>query len=75
MRIPSLGLVFYRGFALRALLFVSEHGCTSLLQSKHLDSFLALSLIQFRFLALYSPGLRDWATVNVTQTGISKHSV
>ena len=45
--------LFYRGLALRALLFVSEHGCTSLLQSKHPDSFLALSLIQFRFLALY----------------------
>ena len=74
MRIPSLGLVFHRGLALRALLFVSEYGCTSLLQSKHLESFLALSLIQFRFLALYRPGLRDWGTVNGTQTGISKHS-
>ena len=74
MRIPSLGLVFYRGLALRALLFVREHGCTSLLQSKYQDSFLALSLIQFRFLALYRPGLQDWGTINGTQTGISKHS-
>ena len=74
MKIPSLGLVFYRGLALRALLFISQHGCTSLLQSKHPDSFLALSLIQFRFLALYRPSLQDWGTVNGTQTGISKHS-
>ena len=64
----------YCGWALRALLFVSEHGCTSLLQSKHPDNFLALSLIQFRFLALYRPGLWDWGTVNGTETGISKHS-
>ena len=70
MRILSLGLVFYRGLALRALLFVSEHGCTSLLQSKHLDSFFALLLIQFRFLALYRPGLWDWGTLNGTRTGI-----
>ena len=70
MRILSLGLFFYRGLALRALLFISEHGCTSLPQSKHPDSFLALSLIQFRFWALYRPGLRDWDTINRTQTGI-----
>ena len=35
---------------------------------------LDLSLIQVRFLALYSPGLRDWGTVNGTQTGIFKLS-
>ena len=73
MRIRSLGLVFYRALALRAFLFVSEDSCTSLLQLKHPDSFLA-TLIQFRFLALYRSGLRDWGTVNGTQTGISKHS-
>ena len=50
-------------------------GCTYLLQSKHPDSFLALSFIHFRFLALYRPSLWDLGTVNGTQTGISKHSL
>ena len=52
----------------------SEHGCTALLQS-NISTVLALSFILFRFLALYRPGLRDWGTVNRTQTGISKHSI
>ena len=36
-----------------------------------LRPYLTLSPILFRFLALYRPGLRDWGTVNGTQTGIS----
>ena len=37
----------------------------------HLDSVLALSSILYRFLAPYRPSLRDWGTVNGTQTAIS----
>ena len=48
----------------------SEHCCTSILQS-NIYTVSALSLILFRFLARYRPGLRDWGTVNGTQTGIS----
>ena len=48
----------------------SEHCCTSVLQS-NISTVSALSLILFRFLAHYRPGLRDRGTVNGTQTGIS----
>ena len=46
MRIPSLGLFFffYCGLALSALLFVREHGCSSLLQSKYPGSFYPTAL-------------------------------
>ena len=46
--------------------------------SIHMSQLLSkgcLFLVLFRFLALYRPGLRDWGTVNRTQTGISKHSI
>ena len=39
--------------------------------TENISTVLALSSILFMFLALYRPGLRDWGTVNETQTGIS----
>ena len=51
---------------------LSEHVCTSLLQSKHLDTFCTVihSIQVFGSLQARSS---DWGTVNGTQTGISKH--
>ena len=43
--------------------------------NQNILTVLALSFILFMFLALYRPGLRDWSTVNGTQTGISKYSL
>ena len=72
MKFPSLGLVFHRGLALGALLFISEHRLHFSPPIKTSRQFFALSFIQFRFFAFYRPSLWDWGTVNGTQTGISK---
>ena len=57
MIIPTIGLVCTHGRVLGPLL-LSEHGFTSLLQSKHLDSFLALSFIYSGFLLFTGPVFR-----------------
>ena len=62
MRIPSLGPFF------------SIVDWAALLSYNQNIETVFSTVIQFRFLALYRPGLRDWGTVNGTQTGISKHS-
>ena len=72
MRFLCLGLVFHRGLALGALLFISEHRLHFSPPIKTSRQFFALSFIQFRFLAFYRASLRNWGTVNGTQTGISK---
>ena len=56
MRFPSLGLVFHRGLALGALLFISEHGLHFSPSIEHPDSHLFNS-IQFAFLQARSSGL------------------
>ena len=51
MRIPSLGLFLPRGLALGTSLCISEHGLHFSPSIKTSRQFLALSFIQFRFLA------------------------
>ena len=70
MRIPSLGLVFHLGLALGVLLFISEHRLYFSPTIKTSRQFLGLLVFQFRFLALYRPGLQGWGTLNGTQIGI-----
>ena len=74
MRILSLGLVFSIMVALGALIFQSEHSLHFSPTIQTSRQFLALSVFHLGFLAFYRPGLRDWGTVNGTQTVISKHS-
>ena len=57
-----------------ALTLLKVSTAARLSYNQNILTVLALSFILFRFLALHRPGLWDWGTVNVTQTGISKHS-
>ena len=70
MRIPSLGLVFPRGLTLGASLCISEHWCTSLLQS-NIQTVFSTVIHSIQVFDFYRSGLRNWGTVNGTQTGIS----
>ena len=71
MRIPTIGLVFHSWMGPKGP-YTSKVSTAALLSyNENILTVLALSSILFRFLALYRPGLRDWGTVNGTQTGIS----
>ena len=71
MRIPTIGLVIYSWMGPKGP-YTSKVSMAALLSyNENILTVLALSSILFRFLALYRPVLRDWGTVNGTQTGIS----
>ena len=74
MRIPTIGLVFHSWMGHKGPYTSKVSKAALLSYNEHILTVLALSFILFRFLALYRPSLRDWGTVNGTQTGISKHS-
>ena len=73
MRIPTSGLVFHSWMVPQDPYTPSVSMSALLSYNQNILTVLALSSILFRFLALYRPGLRDWGSVNGTQTGISKH--
>ena len=71
MRIPTIGLVFQSWMGPNSS-YTSKVSMAALLSYyQNISTVLALSFILFRFLVLYRPGLRDWGTVNRTQSGIS----
>ena len=71
MRVQTIGLVFHSWMDPMGP-YTSKVSTAALLSyNQNISTVLALSFILFRFLALCRPGLRDWDTVNGTQTGIS----
>ena len=76
MRIPTSGLVFLSWMVPKDP-YTPEVSMSALLSyNQNILTVSALSSILFKFLALYRPGLRNWGTVNGTQTGISNiHSI